>query len=70
MHVIKKEDKALVLTTYVGEASKGCHEKMEILHALNGAPVVRFDDGTTVGFDWEDIVDVAIKVKELLDEKG
>ena len=69
MKVVKKEDKALILTTYVGEASKGCHEKMEILHALNGAPVIRFNDGTQVGFDWEDIVDMAIIAKESFDEK-
>lgn len=70
MIVIKREDKKFILTASVGEATLENGDKVELLQGMNGAPIIRFDDGTTVGFDWGDIIDIAIKEKNKADEKG
>ncbi|MDE6141624.1 MAG: hypothetical protein K2G03_03380 [Bacilli bacterium] len=67
MELIRKEDKKLIVTQYVGEACReltlGNKEKYELSTTLQTSPVVTFPNGDQVIFEWTDIIKLAEKYR-------
>lgn len=49
---------------FVGEATLGDGEKLQILTTWGQAPMIEFEDGSQVIWNWNELIDEAIKVKE------
>lgn len=83
MEIIRKEDKKLIMSQHVGEATVTLESGEKVTYDLsatvNGSPIVTFQNGDYVIFSWEDIINLADKVnqmkqepseKEVFDTKG
>lgn len=55
---------SIVLSVFVGEATLGNGEKVQVLTTWRRSPMVEFEDGSQVIWDWDELIDEAIKVKE------
>lgn len=54
------------ISVYAGDIEEDEHGAKEILYMSNGAPAIRFEDGTTVVYTWEELIENAIKEKSNL----
>lgn len=55
---------SIVPSVFVGEATLGNGEKVQVLTTWRRSPMVEFEDGSQVIWDWDELIDEAIKVKE------
>lgn len=58
--ILEKEN--IIMRVSVGEAKIG-DETLLLSTTLNGAPVIEFEDGTTIYWTWEELLDQAMKLK-------
>lgn len=61
----KSDQMTLTPTIYVGEVTFDTGEKAQVLTTWGQSPVVRFADGSEVIWSWKEIVNEAIRIKEL-----
>ncbi len=63
MELIRKEDKRLIMTQYVGTATEKLESGEEVTYELNTtinlSPIIHFPNGNQVIFTWEDIIKLA-----------
>lgn len=66
-YTINEEGKKVTTITpsiFVGEATFESGEKIQILTTWGQAPMIEFEDGSQVIWNWKELIDEAIKVKE------
>lgn len=72
MEIIRKEDKKLIMSQHVGEATVTLESGEKVTYDLsatvNGSPIVTFQNGDYVIFSWEDIINLADKVNQMKQE--
>lgn len=72
MEIIRKEDKKLIMSQHVGEATvtlkSGEKVTYDLSATVNGSPIVTFQNGDYVIFSWEDIINLADKVNQMKQE--
>jgi hypothetical protein len=64
MELIKKSDKKLIFSYFVGTATDTNKNEYEMRATQNFAPIIVFPDGDMVIMNWNDIVDIAKKYKD------
>ena len=52
------------LIVHLGEGTTGGGEKFDLSQTLNGAPIIDFEDGYQVIFNWRELVSEAWELKE------
>lgn len=60
----KSNQMTLTPTVFVGDVTFDNGEKAEILTTWGQSPVVRFEDGSEVIWNWKEIVSEAVKIRE------
>lgn len=60
----KSDQMTLTPTVFVGDVTFENGEKAEILTTWSQSPVVRFEDGSEVIWNWKEIVSEAVKIRE------
>lgn len=59
MEIITKEDMKLIMQEEVGTALTDKGERIRLTTTLNRCPIVTFENGDKVIFNWEDIIKIA-----------
>ena len=59
-----QEKRSLIPTIYIGDGTTDEDEKFEILTTWNQAPVIRFEDGSQVVWNWNELIQEAFEIKE------
>ncbi len=67
MELIRKDDKRLIMTQYVGTATEKLESGEEVTYELNTtinlSPIIDFPNGNQVIFTWKDIIKLAEKYR-------
>lgn len=61
MQLIEKNK--LIMQQLVGEVEPNDEGVSQICLGMNSAPIINFEDGTKVVFDWEEIINMAVEFK-------
>lgn len=61
---------ALIPTVFIGDGTTSDGKKFQILTTWEQAPVIRFEDGSQVVWDWNEIIEEAFEMRIAENEKN
>lgn len=61
MQLIEKNK--LIMQQFIGEVEPNDEGVSQVCTGMNYAPIINFEDGTKVIFDWEEIINMAVEFK-------